>query len=102
MLLDVATEELSHLEVVGSIITMMNKGLKAQLAEGQTHEGNSIDCRRERYVRQVIDPVRRRTFAVRLGWGSLDGRLRRLARPAHGGSPLQYRRRPARFERAST
>jgi Mn-containing catalase len=38
MLLDIATEELSHLEVVGSIITMLNKGLKAQLAEGQMKE----------------------------------------------------------------
>jgi len=38
MLLDIATEELSHLEVVGSIVTMLNKGLKAQLAEGQMNE----------------------------------------------------------------
>jgi Mn-containing catalase len=38
MLLDIATEELSHLEVVGSIVTMLNKGLKAQLAEGQMRE----------------------------------------------------------------
>lgn len=40
MLLDIATEELSHLEVVGSIITMLNKGLKAQLAEGQMNEAD--------------------------------------------------------------
>lgn len=38
MLLDIATEELSHLEVVGSIVTMLNKGLKAQLSEGQMKE----------------------------------------------------------------
>jgi Mn-containing catalase len=38
MLLDIATEELSHLEVVGSIVTMLNKSLKAQLAEGQMNE----------------------------------------------------------------
>lgn len=38
MLLDIATEELSHLEVVGSIVTMLNKGLKAQLAEAQMKE----------------------------------------------------------------
>src|SRR5919112_122334 len=38
MLLDIGTEELSQLEVVGSIITMLNKGLKAQLAEGQMNE----------------------------------------------------------------
>lgn len=33
LLLDIATEELSHLEVVGSIVTMLNKGLKAQLIQ---------------------------------------------------------------------
>ncbi|BCP53760.1 catalase [Kaistia sp. 32K] len=38
MLLDIATEELSHLEIIGSIVTMLNKGLKAQLAEGQLKE----------------------------------------------------------------
>ena len=34
MLLNIATEELSHLEVIGSIVAMLNKGVKAQLAEG--------------------------------------------------------------------
>jgi Mn-containing catalase len=38
MLLDIATEELSHLEVIGSIIAMLNKGVKAQLSEGQIEE----------------------------------------------------------------
>jgi len=38
MLLDIATEELSHLEVIGSIVAMLNKGLKAQLAEGAMEE----------------------------------------------------------------
>ncbi|AOH86824.1 Mn-containing catalase [Sphingomonas panacis] len=38
MLLDIATEELSHLEVIGSIIAMLNKGAKAQLSEGQLAE----------------------------------------------------------------
>ena len=38
MLLDIATEELSHLEVIGSIIAMLNKGAKAQLSEGQAAE----------------------------------------------------------------
>jgi Mn-containing catalase len=40
MLLDIATEELSHLEIVGSIVTMLNKGLKAQLSEGQMKEAD--------------------------------------------------------------
>ncbi|MBN8875458.1 MAG: manganese catalase family protein [Rhodospirillales bacterium] len=34
LLLDIATEELSHLEVVGSIVVMLNKGVKAQINEG--------------------------------------------------------------------
>ena len=39
LLMDIATEELSHLEIVGSIICMLNKGAKGQLAEGIQEEG---------------------------------------------------------------
>lgn len=38
MLLDIATEELSHLEVIGSIVAMLNKGAKSQLSEAQASE----------------------------------------------------------------
>jgi Mn-containing catalase len=34
MLLDIATEELSHLEVIGTIVCMLTKGTRAKLAEG--------------------------------------------------------------------
>jgi Mn-containing catalase len=34
MLLDIATEELSHLEVIGSVVSMLNRGTKGKLAEG--------------------------------------------------------------------
>ncbi|WFR79847.1 manganese catalase family protein [Janthinobacterium rivuli] len=34
MLFDIATEELSHLEVIGNIVVMLNKGAKGRLAEG--------------------------------------------------------------------
>ncbi|MGE4047444.1 MAG: manganese catalase family protein [Acetobacteraceae bacterium] len=34
MLMDIATEELSHLEVVGSLVVMLNRGIKNQMAEG--------------------------------------------------------------------
>ena len=34
MLIDIATEELSHLEVIGAIVAMLNKGLKGRIAEG--------------------------------------------------------------------
>jgi len=39
LLLDIATEELSHLEIIGSIIVMLNRGAKGQLAEGVEQEG---------------------------------------------------------------
>lgn len=34
MLIDIATEELSHLEVIGTIVAMLNKGAKASISEG--------------------------------------------------------------------
>lgn len=34
MLYDIATEEMSHLEIIGSIFVMMNKGARGKLAEG--------------------------------------------------------------------
>ena len=40
LLFDIATEELSHLEVIGNIVVMLNKGAKGQLAEGVDSEGD--------------------------------------------------------------
>ncbi|GAA0644624.1 manganese catalase family protein [Sphingomonas ursincola] len=40
MLLDIATEELSHLEVIGSIVAMLNKGAKGDLAEAAMEEAD--------------------------------------------------------------
>jgi Mn-containing catalase len=34
LLIDIATEELSHLEIIGSIIAMLGKGARGRLAEG--------------------------------------------------------------------
>jgi len=34
LLFDIATEEMSHLEIIGSIFCMLNKGAKGKLAEG--------------------------------------------------------------------
>ncbi|NIY46230.1 manganese catalase family protein [Cedecea colo] len=39
MLMDIATEELSHLEIIGSLVGMLNKGAKGDLAEGTEQEG---------------------------------------------------------------
>ena len=38
MLIDIATEELSHLEVIGTIVAMLNKGAKGLVAEGADSE----------------------------------------------------------------
>lgn len=40
MLLDIATEELSHLEVIGSIVAMLNKGVKGALSEAALEEAD--------------------------------------------------------------
>jgi Mn-containing catalase len=40
LLFDIATEELSHLEVIGNIVVMLNKGAKGRLAEGVEAEGD--------------------------------------------------------------
>lgn len=40
MLLDIATEELSHLEVIGSIVAMLNKGVKSELSEAALEEAD--------------------------------------------------------------
>src|ERR1051325_1605516 len=34
LLMDIATEELSHLEVIGTIVAMLNKGAKGRISEG--------------------------------------------------------------------
>lgn len=40
MLLDIATEELSHLEVIGSIVAMLNRGAKGRIAEASMEEAD--------------------------------------------------------------
>src|SRR5690242_11727974 len=40
LLLDIATEELSHLEIIGSIVAMLNKGIKGTLAEASLAEAD--------------------------------------------------------------
>jgi Mn-containing catalase len=38
LLMDIATEELSHLEVIGSIVGMLNKGAEGELTEAIEQE----------------------------------------------------------------
>lgn len=43
MLFDIATEELSHLEIIASIVAMLNRGAKGELAE------EAVDAQAELY-----------------------------------------------------
>ena len=58
MLLDIATEELSHLEVIGSIVGMLNKGAKGRLAEGVEEQGelyrNITGAGNDSHITQVL------------------------------------------------
>jgi Mn-containing catalase len=38
MLIDTVTEELSHVEAIGSIVTMLNCGVRGKMAEGALEE----------------------------------------------------------------
>ena len=40
MLVDIATEELSHLEIIGNIVQLLNRGAKGELAEGNEKEAD--------------------------------------------------------------
>jgi Mn-containing catalase len=40
LLMDIATEELSHLEIIGSVVAMLNKGVKGELAEASLKEAD--------------------------------------------------------------
>ena len=42
MLIDIATEELSHLEVIGSIVAMLTKGAKGKLTEGEEEAADML------------------------------------------------------------
>lgn len=57
MLLDIATEELSHLEVIGSIVAMLNRGAKGKLAEGAMEEADlylSLNDRGESHTTSIL------------------------------------------------
>ena len=58
MLIDIATEELSHLEVIGTIVAMLNKGAKARLAEAVEAEAelyrNISGAGNDSHVTQVL------------------------------------------------
>jgi len=57
MLLDIATEELSHLEVIGSIVAMLNRGAKGRMAEAALEEADlylSLNDRGESHTTSIL------------------------------------------------
>ncbi|MDQ7976033.1 manganese catalase family protein [Paraburkholderia sp. SARCC-3016] len=58
MLYDIATEELSHLEIIGSIIAMLNRGAKGELAEGVDQQAElyrKLNCAgNDSHVTQIL------------------------------------------------
>jgi Mn-containing catalase len=58
MLIDIATEELSHLEVIGTIVAMLNKGAKARLTEAADKEAalyrNISGAGNDSHITQVL------------------------------------------------
>lgn len=62
LLLDIATEELSHLEVIGSIVAMLGKGTKGKMAEGTVEQGEMM--------REVFSGGESHTLAVLYGGGT--------------------------------
>lgn len=98
MLIDIATEELSHLEVIGTLVAMLNKGAKGRIAEGMASEAElyrAVSCGgNDSHVTQVLyggGPP-----AHQLGRRAVYGRLHRHHRRPHLRPAFQYRRRGAR------
>ncbi|KQW80752.1 manganese catalase family protein [Brevundimonas sp. Root1279] len=57
MLLDIATEELSHLEIIGSIVAMLNRGAKGRIAEAALEEADlylSLNDRGESHTTSIL------------------------------------------------
>jgi Mn-containing catalase len=58
MLIDIATEELSHLEVIGTIVAMLNKGAKSRIAEGVDRQAelyrSITDAGNDSHLTQVL------------------------------------------------
>src|SRR5215208_6619690 len=90
--MDIATEELSHLEVIGSIVTLLNRGVKGKMAEGLQQEAE--------LYREINKGGESHTTSLLAGGGTalwnsagvtLDCTLHRHHWRAHSRSALQYR-----------
>ena len=84
LLLDIATEELSHLEVVGNIVCMLNAGVKGQMAEGTEAGRAAGDDHPGRRQPHQLAAVRRRRRPGQFRRRALDRGLCRLPDRADG------------------
>ncbi len=100
LLLDIATEELSHLEVVGSIVAMLNKGAKAQLSEAAMKEAElylSINAGGNSHTQSILfggGPSLTNSSGVPFSGAYVDRSWRsrrRLAVEHRGGEPGEDR-----------
>jgi hypothetical protein len=97
MLFDIATEELSHLEIIGHIVAMLNKAAKGELAEATDSAAEmykQADRRRQRQPRDA-GPVWGRLAAGQFGRRAMDRRLHRHHRRADCRPALEHRGRIA-------
>lgn len=91
MLMDIATEELSHLEIIGSIVAMLNRGAKGRLAEAAEEEADlyasmTSGGRKPHHVHLVW----RRRGPDQFGGRALDGGLCGLDRRSGLRPTLQH------------
>ena len=91
MLFDIATEELSHLKVIGSIVAMRNKGAKSQLAEAVEEEVRLVPLTHRGRQPLAYDrpPLRWRPCADQFGRRAMERRLHRHHRRADSRSQVE-------------
>jgi len=104
MLMDIATEELSHLEIIGSLVGMLNKGAKGKLAEGTEAEGelyrSITGAGNDSHLTSILygggaPPAHTkggRPATDKLRWRAMDRSVYRYYWRSDGGFALQYRR----------
>ena len=101
MLLDIATEELSHLEVIGTIVAHAQQGRQGRSSPRASRKKASCTARSPARQRQPhhAGALRRRPAADQLRRRAVDGGLHRHHRRADRRPALQHRRRGARQDR---
>jgi hypothetical protein len=102
LLMDIAMEAFSHLEIVGATITMLLNGINGALEDAAERSTlmKLLNGKREteQMAHEATSPhflvlFRRRTYRHRLPGSAVVGGFRQRQWRPHGGSSLRYRRR---------